>query len=824
MRKKLAFKKAAALLLTVCMLCSMLFSFSLDVFAYEKGGIKNGGFEETDGNTGRPLYWEELTFGNTGTFSAVSGGRKGNCVKITADSTDYGIITDNESFVEVESGEDYILQYYVKTLGEKASVKPYIRQRRKTGEPTSKDSVFYLDDYAVTKQEKWQKVTVRISAAADAGYFAVGFLASDGDVYVDEVSIKSVRKEAPEGDGVFSYIPDAEFEKYSDNDFEEWDLFAEGAENGVSVSQGSGKTDMGAVFTQTQGGAYAGLTNKSLIPVEPNTNYVVSYYAKISDASPYNGVYAMVRQCRNSWGRAVKDSEKEFLKQERTSGNLKEWRELTFEFETASDAKYVELSVVFGDTDGEGKLESKSVCRVDMVSMVKLNPVKAMAAAKVIGDQIEIPNWDFEASSDTAFEYFTNSSSGDFTLQIDEKGYNGERSPLINKNGAGYFRMTTESAVEVSENQSYEFTYNAKMIGDDGAARQYVQIDQRNANGVSIGKLNSEAITGNTDGWQEYKFSFTVSAGVKSIYISLCFDTEGAPAPSGSAAASWGNIALRGSGEAEAPEEIVIENGDFQLTNNDPRSLFEYFTVGASNNVEYSVDQTGFDPENTGSGKIAPKIVKNALGALNLQYNKPISVKPGKTYEISYWVKIEGDNGAVRQFCNLHMNGPFSSYTATNNPPLTTNTDGWQKITFQTEFDPKCTSVDIILVIDSDIYQCPKPNGSATVWYGEVTMKEVTEKDPYTQIPNSDFQQTTVGAPHYFDNYMVSENVENITFSVAENAFDPENTGSGKKAPKVEKTGNSSWRMETKDSFPFKQNTEYEFSYWVKIEGENGAA
>ena len=460
-----------------------------------------------------------------------------------------------------------------------------------------------------------------------------------------------------------------------------------------------------------------------------------------------------------------------------------------------------------------------------LIGMILLCPSPKAEAAFDLGSRIlPINNSDFEESNDTYFEGFENSSAGNFYLEIDENGYEGGRSPLINKTGAGHFYMTTEAAVEVSENQSYEFTYNAKMTGDDGAARQYVQIDQRDANGDSLGKLNSEAITGNTDGWQEYKYSFTVSAGVKSIYISLCFDTEGVTDPSGSAAASWGNIALRSSGEAEAPEDIVIENGDFQLTNDDPNSLFEYFTVGASSNVEYSIDQTGFDPENTGNGKKAPKIVKSAQGALNLQYNKPIPVKPGKTYEISYWVKIEGEKGAVRQFCNLHENGPFSNYTAVNNTPLNDNTDGWQKITFQTEFDPKCTSVDIILVIDSDKYQCENPDGSATVWYGEVTMREVTEKDPYTHIPNGDFQQTTVGAPHYFDSYLASENAENYTLSVAENAFDPENTGSGKKAPKIEKTGSGSWRMETKDCFPFKQNTEYEFSYWVKIEGENGAA
>lgn len=308
MSKKFAIKKVTALLLAVCMLCSVLFGFSLDVFAYERESIKNGGFEETEINTVRPLYWEELTFGNTGTFSAVSGGRKGNCVRITADSADYGIITDNENFVEVIGGGDYILQYYVKTSGGKASVKPYIRQRRETGEPTSKNSVFYLDDYAVAKQKKWYKVTVHVSAATDAGYFSIGFLASNGDVYVDEVSIRAAREEAPDGDGVYSYIPDAEFEEYSDNAFKEWELFEEGAENGIYVSQGSGKTDMGAVFSQTEGDAYAGLTNKSLIPVKPNTKYMVSYYAKISDASPYNGVYAMVRQCRNSWGWAIKDS------------------------------------------------------------------------------------------------------------------------------------------------------------------------------------------------------------------------------------------------------------------------------------------------------------------------------------------------------------------------------------------------------------------------------------------------------------------------------------------------------------------------------------
>ena len=460
-----------------------------------------------------------------------------------------------------------------------------------------------------------------------------------------------------------------------------------------------------------------------------------------------------------------------------------------------------------------------------LIGMILLCLSPKAEAAFDLGSRIlPISNSDFEESNDTYFEGFENSSAGNFYLEIDENGYEGGRSPLINKTGVGYFRMTTETAVEVSENQSYEFTYNAEMAGDDGAARQYVQIDQLDANGNSLGKLNSEAVTENTDGWQEYKYSFTVSAGVKSIYISLCFDTEGVSSPEGSAAASWGNIALRGFGEGEAPEEIVIENGDFQLTNDDPRSLFEYFTVGAISNVEYSVDETGFDPENTGSGLKAPKLVKGAQGALNLQYNKPIPVKPGKTYEISYWVKIEGENGAVRQFCNLHENGPFSSYTAVNNPPLTTNTNGWQKITFQTEFDPKCTSVDIILVIDSDMYQCQNPDGSATVWYGEVTMREVTEEDPYTHIPNGDFQQTTVGAPHYFDSYLASENVENFTLSIAENAFDPENTGSGKKAPKIEKTGAGSWRMETKDNFSFKQNSEYEFSYWVKIEGENGAA
>ncbi|MGN0492153.1 MAG: carbohydrate binding domain-containing protein, partial [Acutalibacteraceae bacterium] len=122
--------------------------------------------------------------------------------------------------------------------------------------------------------------------------------------------------------------------------------------------------------------------------------------------------------------------------------------------------------------------------------------------------------------------------------------------------------------------------------------------------------------------------------------------------------------------------------------------------------------------------------------------------------------------------------------------------------------------VKLIQNIDSD---CALPGGSSTIYFGEMTMKEIPAEAEEIAIPNSSFASATEAFCPYYS-AQPNNDIANAKLKLDPNGYN------GSKSPMLTKADFGMFRLQANTVIAVEPNHTYEFSFMAKFRGNEGDA
>ncbi len=520
----------------------------------------------------------------------------------------------------------------------------------------------------------------------------------------------------------------------------------------------------------------------SLIEIEKNTEYKISYYAKLDgDNSGLSAWY-----CEYKKDGSPTDKSWNLLDGTVLSGQA-EWKKYSSAFKTSNEAEYIALRFSV----------NKGTAGIDKISIVKKAALKT--GLLTLNNSNAVPNGGFE----DGFNYWGNFSSGgaSTTVSTDNvaSGTKAVKMYLSTASQQGYLQS---NQFDIESSQKYILSYKLKITPNGGGngAQCYAVLYEFDGGGSASGGLISSTGRWNTlnGEYETVTYEFTTKSTTKKLRIDLMHNAV-------AGTSYWDDVTV-----VKAQSEPEPELSDNLLLNGGFESDFSKWNKQLSGGATAKIVT-----DEIAEGKKALQMYLPLGSAQCYLEGEQFALKPSTTYELSYKLKIVpnagGGNGAQ---CYAYVYEFNEGGTPTGG--LIGSTGRWNTVNgeyetvtyqFTTKETTKTARIDLL------------HNGVAgTSYWDDVTVAEV-KKEP--EPVSSDNLLLNGGFESDFSkwNKQLSggATAKIVTDEIAE----------GKKALQMYLPLGSAQCYLEGEQFALKPSTAYELSYKLKIVpnagGGNGA-
>ena len=674
----------------------------------EDNMIFNGGFERH--SNGNLVGFSMFGVGNNdgtageGSFSLATDEKyDGNSsVKLHPTKDSVAFHTSDSYRVDVKPNTTYKITYWLKTTSEDCTVYPYIRQHKADGSNTINNTYLPRNNYTVSGLTNgWKQVTAMFTSESDAGYIYVWLLASGGDVYVDNLIMQETAPISPEDTLGFD-IDDGGMPPYG------WIKNDNGNMQNYQYDLVDGVDGKALRITKIAGGSEGiSLAISSAVPVQPSTNYVLTFWVKAGGEGINNYVFfhqtSDTGEANNAW---LWPSSNYWV-------GARDWKKISVPFRTSDNATATDIRLACAGAEG-------SWIVYDSLELIKLSNDTNLDFEMTNADGSPT-NWFYNTSSDVEAE-----------MKIDSTdSYTGQNSLYIKRNSSkASFSVENGGYVAVTAGDYYELSYWVKSKNAVNATAKLSLVVYNNDD-VAVTTLTtvdaqlSGASTTSSE-WKQYKMKLIVpSGGVKGKFFidvsmgraELWVDhiTLRRVQDTSTTVAYWDNFAMpsrngnvvgwtgKNVGYVDSELGQLVTNHDFE----DGEAWTHVgYGVFPQNWQASSALITGegtadvvLDAEHGHVAKLTAQDGTYGMATKDAYY---LDVEPDTTYTLSYWVKQEGarvyHTPWIRQSPDQSTaTTEYNAYLSLTGYRVYGPTDGWQKVeaTFTTEGD--CEFVHIWL-------------------------------------------------------------------------------------------------------------------------------
>jgi len=658
--------------------------------------IKNGGFERIGFNNS-PLQWN--TFGmldgvnNTNDFiiQVVDNGYIGKGLSMTNKVSGGYSAAHPTNYISVKANQSYELTYWIKTenaqnCSSSVAINQFADDNGST--PTAKKN-YLVYSYTYGNTDGWEKVTVTFTTEKDAKTLWVvpTFSGGTGTAIFDDMSLREVATLGPTDNLGFEYGEDTP---------RDW-TFSAGSDTGeeidltkfswhITKDAHSGKQALSVKSNSSSG--YAQVTS-SLIPVKRSTEYIVSYWVKLTGAknAKVNVGFHMWSDTSTS-GNATPEWQW-YEKQYSATGSLGEWVKISLPLTTAADCDYIDIRFVVSGSGMEAILDDITITEVTNKMRSELN----LSFEK--GDS----NW-----------MVLNSGSQTPTVSTDNS-HNGKQSLHIKKNNAGVeTSVTSIGRYKVEEGTKLMFGgyYKSKNTLNSRIRINAIAYD-KNGNATTIAgqykPLNGSSVLSE---WKQLVYTSTLPTGTVEVALQ----------------------AMITGGQTE----VYLDDFFYRIANiSDEETLVDYSDFSGVTEsgeidgwrLQSSDKQAKFNVKTISGNSVGVlELTDGAEGAVVFETDRLIS---GKKYRIEADYNLSKEGNVTIKFYDYQGNHLEGLDIVQQ---LTANEDGNAEVTFTT---PSCTMAEICfggggagtyMVDDLDIILIDTADSSQS-WLGKfVWMRE----------------------------------------------------------------------------------------------------
>ena len=487
---------------------------------------ENFDFEIKDPNSDMPLNWnsyvQEAEADDFSVRHSSSGGVDGSgALKVTTENDNSGALIIYGKRIAANPNGVYRVKFQGKYSGEEIGVYPLVRAYDKNGNDTSESQAYnWLTAATGTNNDgEWHSYTADFSTGSDAAFvemrFEIHSYKAGAEYLFDNISIEYVGdasdanlnfETGENGSSVFNWnIYERREKPNAPGEYEEGSF---GAYTAVKAENASSDGSAAAHISKPDSGAVQFYMQSIMLPVESNTNYILSYDAMIS-GNKKGSLQICIRQYKNTLGDNV-NGESEAFKwvTDAYEYGAFDWKECGGVFKTAKDAKYIKIWFVANTSD-------PAEIYLDNVSFSKT-------------DEVNDPNLDFDlVAGGKPLNWSFNTSDGIAKISADKSiYYRGNHSLHIEKqyNRINYTTATMTKPITVNAGDNIEFVIHMrsrKAVSGSFAA----SISAYNSAGRLVQSWTGQDRTLNSSenlsDWQEYRIVYTVTKNVKQIALTL---------------------------------------------------------------------------------------------------------------------------------------------------------------------------------------------------------------------------------------------------------------------------------------------------------------
>ena len=720
--------------------------------------IENGDFSAVSENGNLKGWTASAVNGAFGGFGqSLQDGCDDEYAEVYSSDGVWNMDSSLSSLIEVESNTEYKISYYAKLSGKNSGLSAWYFEYKNDGSATQKGWSL-LDGTAVTEDTKWKKFSSDFKTSNETKYISLRFSVKEGVAGIDNVSVtkKATLKKTLLTLNNSNIVPNGGFE----NDFEGWSKSISGNAT-VTIDKSNAASGSNAVKMYLPDSASQGYLQGNQFDVDASQKYIFSYKLKITPKGSGNGAqcYALIYEFDAGGtpsGGLINSSGRW-----NTQGG--EYETVTYEFTTKSTTKKIRIDLMHNAVDGTSYWDDVTV-------------VKAQSEPEVEpqdGENILL-NGGFEKD----FDSWIKSASGNASMSIvtDEVAQGSKALKMYLPSGSdqGYLQGTQFS---LKPSTTYELSYKLKIKNekDGNNAQCYAFLYTFDAGGTPSGGLIDSSGRWNTQSgeYETVSYQFKTGENTKTARVDLMHN--------GVAGTSyWDDVSVK---EITLPEidTAILKNGDFSKGNENWS-----FTGNVSVQDKVAVEGKALKIENNNS---------------NLCYAQSnfFDVEPGKVYIISYDIN-------VTEVKDEETGVNFSSFVCADGYWLDFATSGVYKKT--NGFEHIKTAVSIPENVEKIAFGLKNYSGNGTAFIDNVVF---TQTDLDGSNPNLDFEANE----DMILNWAFS--TDNGKISAANDVRDGSN---GKVSAKIENETAAGYATLKTKQLQVTPDTVYQFSYWIKIDGD----
>ncbi len=489
---------------------------------------ENFDFELKDPASDMPLNWQSYVLETeddtyTRRYQAGVGVDNSAALQVTTqEDNEKGALVIYSSRVEVKPNAVYRVTFQGKYSGESIGVFPLARTFKTNGADTSEGTPYNWLTAAnsANNDGAWHSYSADFTTGSDAATmemrFEVHSYKAGAEFLFDNVSVRYLGdaddanlgfETGENGEAPFNWTfyerrekPDAPGE------------YEEGSFGAYSVKKVDGAAADGvgaaAVVQKPETGMVQLYLQSAMIPVEGNTNYLLSYDAMVR-GNKKGSVIVCVRQFTDKLGNGTDDESVNFtwVPEANAYGSF-DWRNCGATFKTAPGTKYIRIWLVPNTAEA---------CEM-VFDNVAVTPT----------EEITDPNLDFEyvaGGKPLNWTYATSDGIADITADSSVY-YRGGHSLHIRKqyNRINYTTAEMTRRIDVQAGDRIEFVVHVRS--KDAVSGVFAAVVRGyGANGTVVQDWHGQERTLNSSSylsdWQEYRITYTVTKNVKSVALML---------------------------------------------------------------------------------------------------------------------------------------------------------------------------------------------------------------------------------------------------------------------------------------------------------------
>ena len=489
---------------------------------------KNFDFELKDPKSAMPLNWQSYAQDvPDGTFTVAhdaAAGTNGSgtlSVHVEKDNGQPGLLVIYSMRIAAERSSVYRVTFQGKYAGEEIGVFPLVRTYTAKGGQTQASSGYnwLTGANSANGDGAWHTYTADFSTGSDTAYLEMRFeihaYRAGASFLFDDVSITRL------GDADDANL-DFESGVADDRPFN-WTVYErreradapgqyeEGTFGAYEVKKGDGASGDGsaaAVIRKAQTGDVQLYMKSILLPVDGDTNYLLSYDA-LSRGNKKGSIQICVQQCWDALGNGSSDESEVFywLTEAYAYGSF-DWRVCGGVFKTAAKTRYVRIWLV---------VSTDEACEIafDNVALQKT-------------DEVTDPNLDFDivaGGKPVNWRYSTSDGIADITADSNVT-YRGSHALHIDKRYSriNYSVAEMSRKIDVQAGDRIEFVIHMRSRAAVSGTFAAV-INGYNENGGLVQTWNGQDRPLNAadtlSDWQEYRIPYTVTKNVRQVSLLL---------------------------------------------------------------------------------------------------------------------------------------------------------------------------------------------------------------------------------------------------------------------------------------------------------------